>query len=108
SRFIREGSRRRGDEFRDRVAAGCRRPRPGDDAVQQVLDQECRSQYTPAVIADFDGRHAREERSVPVLVLSAGIADIIEEVFRQKLHRILGLFLTEWCFTKRVILLLIK
>ncbi|CAL9194531.1 unnamed protein product [Musa hybrid cultivar] len=28
-----------------------------------------------------------QERSVPVLVLSAGIADIIEEVFRQKLHR---------------------
>ncbi|WOL07923.1 7-methylguanosine phosphate-specific 5'-nucleotidase A [Canna indica] len=28
-----------------------------------------------------------EERGVPVLVFSAGLADIIEEVFRQKLHR---------------------
>lgn len=28
-----------------------------------------------------------EERDVPVLVFSAGLADIIEEVFRQKLHR---------------------
>ncbi|PKA45791.1 hypothetical protein AXF42_Ash018342 [Apostasia shenzhenica] len=28
-----------------------------------------------------------EERSVPVLIFSAGLADIIEEVFRQKLHR---------------------
>ncbi|EEE59598.1 hypothetical protein OsJ_11914 [Oryza sativa Japonica Group] len=28
-----------------------------------------------------------EERDIPVLVFSAGLADIIEEVFRQKLHR---------------------
>ncbi|KAL6637525.1 hypothetical protein ACP70R_025097 [Stipagrostis hirtigluma subsp. patula] len=28
-----------------------------------------------------------EEREIPVLVFSAGLADIIEEVFRQKLHR---------------------
>ncbi|KAL3523692.1 hypothetical protein ACH5RR_016526 [Cinchona calisaya] len=28
-----------------------------------------------------------EEKDVPVLVFSAGLADIIEEVFRQKLHR---------------------
>ncbi|CAA6663565.1 unnamed protein product [Spirodela intermedia] len=28
-----------------------------------------------------------EEKGVPVLVFSAGLADIIEEVFRQKLHR---------------------
>ncbi|XXG74054.1 hypothetical protein AAC387_Pa07g2873 [Persea americana] len=28
-----------------------------------------------------------EEREVPVLIFSAGLADIIEEVFRQKLHR---------------------
>ncbi|MQL72437.1 hypothetical protein Taro_004742 [Colocasia esculenta] len=28
-----------------------------------------------------------EEKDVPVLVFSAGVADVIEEVFRQKLHR---------------------
>ncbi|RWW68392.1 hypothetical protein BHE74_00024087, partial [Ensete ventricosum] len=28
-----------------------------------------------------------QELGVPVLVFSAGLADIIEEVFRQKLHR---------------------
>ncbi|OEL34870.1 7-methylguanosine phosphate-specific 5'-nucleotidase [Dichanthelium oligosanthes] len=44
-----------------------------------------------AVIAFRDGVvelfEYLEERDIPVLVFSAGLADIIEEVFRQKLHR---------------------
>ncbi|CAM0875693.1 unnamed protein product [Alopecurus aequalis] len=60
--------------------------------IEGGLTQEAiKKSVADAVIAFRDGVvelfEFLEARDIPVLVFSAGLADIIEEVFRQKLHR---------------------
>ncbi|KAL0910974.1 hypothetical protein M5K25_019073 [Dendrobium thyrsiflorum] len=66
---------------------GGRRKKKEEEEEEEEEEEKKRRKITLEWFGVVDGRLELHEKGVPILIFSAGLADIIEEVFRQKLHR---------------------